>query len=124
MEEEVKRLIIDSLNKRLVGHGDIDTVYPNHVLIEKWLTAIIALGYNDSDTELAAQDIYEMKSMLDDVSIEEIRAFVSLVSYRFPEEIMAFTKYSELREEEEESVVISAVNEELSYVEEGDFTLS
>ena len=122
--EEVKRLIIDSLNKRLVGHGDIDTVYPNHVLIEKWLTAIIALGYNDSDTELAAQDIYEMNSMLDDVSIEEIRAFVSLVSYRFPEEIMAFTKYSELREEEEESVVISAVNKELSYVEEGDFTLS
>ena len=124
MEEEVKRLIIDSLNKRLVGHGDIDTVYPNHVLIEKWLTAIIALGYNDSDTELAAQDIYEMKSMLDDVSIEEIRALVSLVNYRFPEEVMAFTKYAELHEEEEESVVISAVNEELSYVEEGDFTLS
>ena len=124
MEEEVKRLIIDSLNKRLVGHGDIDTVYPNHVLIEKWLTAIIALGYNDSDTELAAQDIYEMNSMLDDVSIEEIRAFVSLVSYRFPEEIMAFTKYAELHEEKEESVVISAVKEELSYVEEGDFTLS
>lgn len=124
MEEEVKRLIIDSLNKRLVGHGDIDTVYPNHVLIEKWLTAIIALGYNDSDTELAAQDIYEMKSMLDDVSIEEIRALVSLVNYRFSEEIMAFTKYAELHEEEDESVVISAVNEELSYVEEGDITLS
>ena len=124
MEEEVKRLIIDSLNKRLVGHGDIDTVYPNHVLIEKWLTAIIALGYNDSDTELAAQDIYEMKSMLDDVSIEEIRAFVSLVNFRFPEEIMAFSKYVEQHEEEEESVVISAVKEELSYVEKGDITLS
>jgi hypothetical protein len=124
MEEEVKRLIIDSLNKRLVGHGDIDTVYPNHVLIEKWLTAIIALGYNDSDTELAAQDIYEMKSMLDDVSIEEIRAFVSLVNFRFPEEIMAFSKYVEQHVEEEESVVISAVKEELSYVEEGDITLS
>ena len=124
MEEEVKRLIKECLNKRLVGHGDIDTVYPNHVLIEKWLTPIMALGYDDSDTELAAQDIYEMKSMLDDVSIEEIRAFVSLVNFRFPEEIMAFSKYVEQHEEEEESVVISAVKEELSYVEEGDFTLS
>ncbi|MBR5730075.1 MAG: hypothetical protein IKX61_07735 [Prevotella sp.] len=124
MEEEVKRLIKESLNKRLVGHGDIDTFYPNHVLIEEWLTDIMALGYNDSDTELASQDIYEIKRMFDDVSIEEIRAFVSLVSYRFPEEIMAFTKYAELHEEEEESVVISAVKEELSFVEEGDFTLS
>ena len=124
MEEEVKRLIKESLNRRLVGHGDIDTVYPNHVMIEKWLTAIIALGYNDCDIELAAQDIYEMKSMFDDVSIEEIQAFVSLVNFRFPEEMLAFSKYVELHEEEEESVVISAVNEELSYVEEGDFTLS
>ena len=37
---------------------------------------------------------------------------------------MAFTKYVELREEKAEAVVIAAVEEELSYVEEGDFVLS
>ena len=124
MEEKVKKLIKESLNRRLVGHGDIDAIYPNHVLIEQWLTAIMALGYNDSDTELAAQNIYEMKSAFSEVSIEEIRALVSLVNYRFPEEIMAFTKYVELHEENEDATVISAVQEELSYVEEGDYTLS
>ena len=109
MEEKVKKLIKESLNRRLVGHGDIDTIYPNHVLIERWLTAIMALGYNDSDTELAAQDIYEMKSAFSEVSIEEIRAFVNLVNYRFPEEIMSFTKYAEMHEENEDSTVISSV---------------
>ena len=31
MEEKVKKLIKESLNRRLVGHGDIDAIYPNHV---------------------------------------------------------------------------------------------
>lgn len=123
MENEVKRLITESLNKRLVGMGDIDTVDPNFVLINKWVTAIMALGYNDSDAERAAQDIYEIQSSFSNVSIENIRALVNLVSCRFPDEISAFTKYAELRDQETEAVVIHAVKQELSYVEEGDFTL-
>ena len=125
MEAEVKKLIKESLYKRLVGHDEIDTILDNNALGDRWITAIMALGYNDSDVELAAQDIYEMKSSLfGEISIEDIRALVFLVNYRFPEEVMAFTKYVELRDEKAEAVVLSAVEEELSYVEEGDFVLS
>lgn len=124
MEEKVKNLIRESLNKRLIGHGDIDTIHPNHVMIERWLTAIMALGYNDSNIELAVQDIYEIKSDLDRISIEEIRALVYLVNDRFPDEINAFAKYVELRKKEKGEAIIYAVKEELSYVEEGDFMLS
>ena len=85
----------------------------------------MALGYNDSDVELAAQDIYEMESSIyGKISIEDIRALVFLINYRFPEEVMAFTKYVELREKKAEAVVISAVEDELSFVEEGDFLLT
>lgn len=85
----------------------------------------MTLGYHDSDVKLAAQDIYEMKSSLfGEISIEDIRALVFLVNYRLPEEVMAFTKHVELREKEEDAVVLYAVEEELSYVEEGDFVLT
>ena len=124
MEKEVKNLIKDSLFKRLVGHDEIDTILTNDALVEKWLTGIVALGYNDSDVEKAAQDIYEMKSaLLGEISIEDIRALVFLVNYRFAEEITAFTRYVELREKDE-SEIISAVKEELNLVEEGDFLLT
>lgn len=124
MEKEVKRLIKESLYKRLVGHDEIDTIFNNEALVEKWLTGIMALGYNDCDVEKAAQDIYEMKSaLLGEISIEEIRAFVYLVNYRFAEEIMAFTRYVELRNEDD-SKILSAVEEELSLVEDGDFLLT
>ena len=124
MEEEVKRLTRYSLYKRLVGHDDIDTVLNNDALVEKWLTGIMTLGYNDCDVELAAQDLYEMKTaILGEISIEDIRAFLCLVNNRFAEEIMAFTRYVELRDEYD-SEILSAVQEELSIVEEGDFLLS
>lgn len=124
MEEEVKRLIRESLYKRLVGYDEIDTILTNDALIDNWITGIMALGYNDCDVEKAAQDIYEMKSaILGELSIEEIRAFVYLVNYRFAEEIMAFTRYVELRNEDD-SKILSAVEEELSLVEEGDFQLT
>ena len=123
MEEEVKHIIKESLYKRLVGHDEIDTILTNDALVDKWITGIMALGYNDCDVEKAAQDIYEMKSaILGEISIEDIRAFVCLVNYRFAEEIMAFTRYVELREKDE-AKVISAVKEELNLVEEGDFLL-
>ena len=124
MEEEVKHIIKESLYKRLVGHDEIDTILTNDALVDKWLTGIMALGYNDCDVEKAAQDIYEMKSaLLGEISIEDIRAFVCLVNYRFAEEIMAFTRYVELREKDE-AKVISAVKAELNLVEEGDFLLT
>ncbi len=124
MEKEVKRLIRKSLNKRLVGHDEIDTILTNDALVDKWLTGIMALGYNDCDVEKAAQDIYEMKSaLLGEISIEDIRALVYLVNYRFAEEIMAFTRYVELRNEDD-SKILSAVEEELDLVEEGDFLLT
>jgi len=124
MEKEVKRLIKESLYKRLIGHDEIDTILTNDALVEKWLTGIMALGYNDCDVEKAAQDIYEMKSaLLGEISIEDIRALVFLVNYRFAEEIMAFTRYVELREKDE-SEIISAVKEELNLVEEGGFLLT
>lgn len=86
MEKEVKRLIRESLYKRLVGHDEIDTILTNDALVDKWITGIMALGCNDSDIEQAAQDIYEMKSaLLGEVSIEDIRALVYLVNYRFAE---------------------------------------
>ena len=124
MEKEVKRLIRKSLNKRLVGHDEIDTILTNDALVDKWLTGIMALGYNDCDVEKAAQDIYEMKSaLLGEISIEDIRALVYLVNYRFAEEIIAFTRYVELRNEDD-SKILSAVEEELDLVEEGDFLLT
>ena len=123
MEEEVKHIIKESLYKRLVGHDEIDTILTNDALVDKWITGIMALGYNDCDVEKAAQDIYEMKSaLLGEISIEDIRAFVCLVNYRFAEEIMAFTRYVELREKDD-SKILSAVEEELNLVEEGDFLL-
>jgi len=124
MEIKVKQLIKESLYKRLVGHGEIDTILNNYTLVEKWTTGIMALGYNESDIELAAQDIYEMKAaLLEKISIEDIRAFLCLVNNRFTDEIMAFTRYVELRDEDE-SEIISAVQEELNLVEEGDFMFS
>ena len=124
MEEEVKHIIKESLYKRLVGHDEIDTILTNDALVDKWLTGIMALGYNDCDVEKAAQDIYEMKSaLLGEISIEDIRALVYLVNYRFAEEILAFTRYVELREKDE-SKIVSAVKEELDLVEEGDFLLT
>ena len=124
MEEEVKHIIKESLYKRLVGHNEIDTILTNDALVDKWLTGIMALGYNDCDVEKAAQDIYEMKSaILGEISIEDIRALVYLVNYRFAEEILAFTRYVELREKDE-SKIVSAVKEELDLVEEGDFLLT
>ena len=124
MEKEVKQLIKESLYKRLAGHDEIDTILNNDALVEKWLTGIMALGYNDGDVEKAAQDIYEMKSaLLGEISIEDIRALVYLVNYRFAEEITAFTRYVELRNQDD-SEILSAVKEELDLVEEGDFLLT
>lgn len=124
MEEKVKDLIRKSLKKRLKGHDAIDTIISNDSLIEHWVTAIMAIAYNDNDLELASQDINEIQEkMYGPISIEDTRAFVFLSSNRFPDEITAFEKYIELRDKEFEDAIIYAVKEELSDVESGDFMI-
>lgn len=124
MEEKVKELIRVSLLKRLNGHGNIDNISSNATLIEHWVTAIMALGYNDNEIEAASVDINEIQaSFMGVFSIEDTRAFVFLVQNRFPDEIAAFVKYVELRDSKSEEVVLYAVKEELEYVESGDFML-
>jgi len=126
MEQIVKELIKKSLTKRLVGHGEIDTMLSNHTLVDCWLTDIMALGYNDSNIEKAVADIYELQKPMMGVfmyekSIEAYRAQLFLSSNRFTDEIFAFQKYVELRDTASEEVVIWKVKEELENVEEGDF---
>lgn len=124
MEETVKQLIKESLYKRLIGHAKIDTIQDNDALIEKWTCSIVSLCYNNCDIELAAQDIYNMNTIFfGKASIEDIRASLFFINYRFPEEITAFSRYLELREEVD-SVILFAVKEELKFVEKGDFFLS
>ena len=121
MEEKVKQMIRESLEKRLFNWGRIDNILPNDVLINRWLTCIVALGYNDDDAEAASQDIFELQSRLQPVSIEDIRARVCQVRERFGDEIAAFLKYIELLDTADEKSIIQAVLEELESVEDGQF---
>jgi|GEM_PF-2013717 hypothetical protein len=122
LEEQVKELINESLRKRLIGKGTIDTINSNETMIIHWLTAIMALGYNNYEIEAASKDINELQEQIyGHFSIEDTRAFVYLASARFQNEVSAFTKYVELRETEEKSVVLYEVKQELADVEEGEF---
>lgn len=122
LEEQVKELINESLRKRLIGKGNIDTINSNETLIINWLTAIMALGYNNYEIEPASKDINELQEQIyGPISIEDTRAFVYLASARFPNEVSAFIKYVELRNIEEISVVLYEVKQELADVEEGEF---
>jgi hypothetical protein len=126
MEHIVKDLIRESLNKRIEGHGSIDTILSNSKLIDCWLTDIMALGYNDSNIEQAVEDVYELQKPMIEVlvpekSIEDYRARLFLSINRFSDEIFAFQKYLELKDSASEEVVIWKVKEELENVEEGDF---
>ena len=124
MENSVKELIKERLNKRIKGHDDIDTALSNSVLIDRWLTDIMALAENDSDIESAVIDVYEIQlglSYPNPLSIEDYRARIFLSCNRFNDEIFAFQKYLELKDSATEEVVIWKVKEELAAVEEGDF---
>ena len=129
LEEQVKDLIRKSLYKHIEGFGRIDDIYSNDNLVNDiWLTDIMALGFNESNFEAAAQDIYEiqkpmMGTLVPVKSIEEYRARVYLTYNRFSSEVMAFERYVELRDTESEEAVLFAVREELEGVEEGDFEL-
>lgn len=126
LENKVKELIKNSLQKHIKGLGEIDDIYDNDDLLNFWLTDIMALGFNESNFEAAAQDIYEiqkplMGALIPERSIEEIRARVFLSYNRFSSEVMAFERYVELRDSEPEDAVLFAVKEELKGIEDGDF---
>lgn len=122
MEEKVKDLIRESLNKRLVGHGNIDNIYSNSELVEQWLTRIMALGFNRCKIEPAAKDILEIQiHLIPNRSVEAIRAELFAAIERFGAEINAFLQYVKLRDTQLEDVVLSKVKEELQDVEKGDF---
>ncbi|MCR5192426.1 MAG: hypothetical protein K6D59_03890 [Bacteroidales bacterium] len=122
MEEKVKDLIRGSLNKRLVGHGNIDNIYSNSELVEQWLTRIMALGFNQCKIEPAAKDILEIQiNLIPNRSIEAIRAELFVAIERFGSEINAFLQYVRLRDTQPEEVVLRKVQEELQDVEERDF---
>lgn len=125
MEELIKNLIRESLQKRIAGRGSIDNIISNDELIEHWVTAIVALGYSGGDVEQASSEINEIQTrLLGPVSLEDTRAFVYLVSHRFQDEVSAFMKYLELKDSETEEAICYAVKEEMTYVETGDFMLS
>ncbi len=129
MEEKVKDLIRESLYKHIEGVGIIDNIYDNDVLVNNWLTDIMALGFNLQNVEKATQDIYELQvpmmecGMIPWRSIEDMRARVFLSWNRFSSECVAFERYVELRDTESEDAVLLAVREELEQTEEGDFLI-
>lgn len=125
MEELIKNLIRESLQKRITGHDCVDNIISNEDLIEHWLTAIVALGNNGGDVEQASYEINNIQTRLfGPVSLEDTRAFIYLASHRFQDEVSAFMKYLELKDSKIIDAVVKAVKEEMSYVETGDFMLS
>ena len=125
MEELIKNLIRESLQKRIAGHDSVDNIISNDDLIEHWLTAIVALGNSGGDVEQASYEINNIQtSLFGPVSLEDTRAFVYLASHRFQDEVSAFMKYLEMKDYIIKDAVVKAVKEEMSYVETGDFMLS
>lgn len=124
LEYKVKVLINNSLNKRIAGLGDIDNITSNELLIQHWMTAISVLGKNDENVELAAEELNTIQSIFGQASIEDTRAFLFLASNRFCEEIAAYCKYLELKDNEQESIVLLEVAELLESIEEGELLYS
>lgn len=129
LEEKVKDLIRESLYTHIKGCGNIDNLHDNDILVNNWLTDIMAIGFNHQNLEAASQDILELQTPLMEAgliplkTIEDIRARIYLTFNRFSSEAFAFEKYVELRDTEKEDAVLYAVREELEMTEEGDFEL-
>jgi len=126
IEGLVKEKIRESLNKKISGWNDIDPDLPNSSLIERWVTDIMAIGFNNYDLNKASLDIYEMQKPLEGLTIphvllENIRGRVSLTLNRFSDEIEAFIRYVELRDKESDDIILFKVQEEQKFVNEGDF---
>lgn len=128
IEEQVKKQIRESLNKRVIGWDSIDPELANFSLIERWVTDIMAIGFNDHELNKASLDIYELQKPLEgvtlaEVNLENIRGRITLSASRFPEEIEAFRRYVELRDSESDEVILFKVREEIQHIEEGEFCL-
>ena len=124
IEETVKELIIESLNKRIAEIERVDNLYSNDTLVKRWLTDIMALGYNENDIELAAQDILELGNPFEEQSLENLRGRLYLSLNRFCDEILAFQTYVKDRDFMDDEALLEHVREELTDVEEGEFMFS
>ena len=124
IEGTVKELITESLNKRIAKIEQVDNLYSNDTLVKRWLTDIMALGFNENDIELAAQDILEVGDPFEEQSLENLRERLFLSQSRFCEEILAFEAYVKARDFEDDETVLNMVHDELADVEDGDFMLS
>jgi hypothetical protein len=127
-EEKVKALIREALHRRIAGWESIDPDLGSSSLVERWLSDIMAIGFNDQDLGRASVDVFELQKPLEGLTIpqvllEDIRGRIHLSSDRFPDEVAAFMTYIELRDEESEEVILFKVREELQYVEKGGFHL-
>ena len=123
-EEAVKSLIRKSLEKRQEGKGRLDPDLLNRDLVERWVTDIMAIGFNNDDLEAAAKDIYEIQKPLEGVTIalvllEDIKGRVFWSSNRFFDEIEAFKAYVELRKTSSGEILLHEVKKALSMVEPG-----
>ena len=124
IEGTVKELITESLNKRIAEIEQVDNLYSNEALVKRWLTDIMALGFNENDIELAAQDILEVGNPFEEQSLENLRGRLFLSQNRFCEEILAFEAYVKARDFEDDETILNMVHDELADVEDGDFMLS
>ena len=130
VEKELKQLILDSILKKLEGFDNVDPEIDNYSLAkDRWTTEIMALGYNNHNIEAAAMDIYELQKPLMGVLIperlfEDYRASLFLCQNRFSEEIFAWAKYMEIRENSTYEQILDAVKEKLEDIDEGSFILS
>jgi hypothetical protein len=123
-ESKVKEMISVSLTKRIDGIDRVDPIYDNYALLNRWLTDIMAIAYNDYDINLAANDIFEIQSSIgNNLSLEDFRGRVFLTSNRFPNEIEAFKRFLELKDSEAHETVLFAVKEELEGISNGDLFL-
>jgi hypothetical protein len=126
VEDKVKELIRQSLQKRVLGLGPIDPDLDNENLVDRWLTDVMAIGFNLDDLNSAALDIYELQKPLEGILyplilLEDIRNSIYHSSARFIEEICAFKQYVEFRASESAEIVLHEVKKTLADVGEGDF---
>jgi hypothetical protein len=119
--KKVGNLIKKSLEKRIKGHGQIDNVLDNSELIERWSKDISILGYYGTNLEEYYIDKIRQEIVTTEGTIEDCRTRLFLSKKRFPDEIYAYGKYSEMMDSGDEDVIVFMVKEALSNVEEGDF---
>ncbi|MBR5035011.1 MAG: hypothetical protein IKX71_06865 [Bacteroidales bacterium] len=125
IEQDVKMLIQESLMKRIYRIGNLDNIYDNNALISRWITDIMALGFNDTDVNTAAKDIFELQEpLVGNQSMEDLRARLYLSLNRFTDEVMAFKEYVDNRDVMSDDEIIKTVQSLLDGVEPGEFMIA